>query len=476
MLPSPLMNFWSIISCFILPSSSVDATNISPNVLGSTNRRSPPCWKVTITWVWGARATLPFARMNRPLIPKCTTQTSPSSRVSRMYLPRRSVFMTLCPARRDEKSFLVLWRRITRIAFFEPLTSTSLIFLPTTSRSRSRRITSTSGSSIPAPPHRSSGAALRDARVGFARGLLLRFLLRAADARAQRLPGDHDGRRELFLMVRTSVLDLIHGQRPELLRRELLEDRLVIAIPFAANVGLHPRFKQALDQLARSTEPEIEVDGAEGGFQSVREDARFVPAAGLLLALPQEDDRAQIQVACDVGERRHVHDRRAELGEIALGHPRVHPVREIGHDQAEHRITEELEPFVRDREIVLEGERTMGDGRLTELRVAERDAERAIECFEPMFDGRLTHAATRPRPLDGLRSTRSSRRRGAGASAACIAGMRCRSALRPSRSRGASRSASCSASSWGRPSVWFLPCRQSRLGRSGKRSASTANR
>src|SRR5512132_2519217 len=34
----------------------------------------------------------------------------------------------------------------------------------------------------------------------------------------------------------------------------------------------------------------------------------------------------------------------------------------------------------------------MGDGRLTELRVAERDAERAIECFEPLFDGRLAHA------------------------------------------------------------------------------------
>src|SRR6476620_304254 len=463
-------------SSFTLPSSSVDATNISPKVLGSTNRRSPPCWNVTITWVWGARATLPFARMNRPLIPKCTTQTSPPSSVNRMYLPRRSVFMTLCPARRDENSFRVLWRRITRIAFFEPLTSTSLIFLPTTSRSRSRRITSTSGSSIHAPPRRSSGAALRDARVGFARGLLLRFLLRAADPRAQRLPSDHDGRRELFLMIRTPVFDLIDGQRPELLRRELLEDRLVIAVPLAPDVSLHPRFEESLDQLAGSAEPEIEVDGAEDRFQSVREDARLVPAAGLLLALPQQDDRSQIQVARDIGECRHVHDRRPELGEVTLGHAGVHPVRQIGYDEAEHRIPEKLEPRVGDGEIVLERERTMGDGRLTELRVAERDAERAIECFEPMFDGRLAHAATRPRPPGGLRSTRSSRRRGAGASAACIAGMRCTSALRPSRSRGASRSASCSASSWGRPSVWFLPCRQSRLGRSGKRSASSANR
>src|SRR6476661_5468549 len=241
-------------SSFTLPSSSVDATNISPKVRGSTNRRSPPCWNVTITWVWGARATLPFARMNRPLIPKCTTQTSPPSSVNRMYLPRRSVFMTLCPARRDENSFRVLWRRITRIAFLDPLTSTSLIFLPTTSRSRSRRITSTSGSSIHAPPHRSCGAAIRDACVGLARGLLLRLLLRPSDARPQRLAGDHDGRRELLLMVGAPVLDLIDGQRTELLGRELLEDRLVVGVSFAADIGFHPGLEQSVDQLASSIE------------------------------------------------------------------------------------------------------------------------------------------------------------------------------------------------------------------------------
>src|SRR5205809_986240 len=295
-------------SSFTLPSSSVDATNISPKVLGSTNRRSPPCWKVTITWVWGVRATLPFARMNRPLIPKCTTHTSPPSSVSRMYFPRRSVFMTLCPARREENSFRVLCRRITRIAFFEPLTSTSLTFLPTTSRSRSRRITSTSGSSIHAPLHRSSGAALRDPGVGLARSLLLGLLLRAPDARPQRLPGYHDGRRELLLMVGAPVLDLVHGERTELLGGELLKDRLVVAVSFTADVRLHPRFEQALDQLARSIETQIEIDGTEDGFQRVGEDARLVPAARLFLALAQQDYGPQVALPCHVGERCHVPD------------------------------------------------------------------------------------------------------------------------------------------------------------------------
>src|SRR6266571_613934 len=263
-------------SSFTLPSSSVDATNISPKVRGSTNRRSPPCWNVTITCVCGANAIRPFARVNRPLIPKCTTQTSPPSSESRTYLPRRSVFMTLWPAKREAKSFRVLCRRITRIAFLDPLTSTSLIFFPTTSRSRSRRITSTSGSSIHAPPHRSRGSALRDACVGLARSLLLRLLLRAPDARPQRLSGDHDGRRELLLVVGAPFLDLVDGQRSELLRCELLEDRLVVAIPLASDVCLHPGLEQALDQLASGVETEIEVDGAEDAFQRVREDARLV--------------------------------------------------------------------------------------------------------------------------------------------------------------------------------------------------------
>src|SRR5436190_7453922 len=445
-------------SSFTLPSSSVDATNISPKVLGSTNRRSPPCWNVTITCVCGASAIRPFARVNRPLIPKCTTQTSPPSSESRTYLPRRSVFTTLWPAKPAAKSFRVLCRRITRIAFLDPLTSTSLIFFPTTSRSRSRRITSTSGSSIHAPPHRSSGAALRDACVGLARSLLLGLLLRAPDARPQRLPGYHDGRRELLLMVGAPVLDLVHGERTELLGGELLKDRLVVAVSFTADVRLHPRFEQALDQLARSIETQIEIDGTEDGFQRVGEDARLVPAARLFLALAQQDDGPQVELPCHVGERGHVHDRCAELCEITLRHPRVHPVREVGDDQTEHRVPEELEPFVRDRQIVFERERSMREGSLAELRVAEGDAERAVECLEPMADGRLAHAATRPRPLDGRRSTRNSHRRGVEASVACIAGMRCTPALRPSRWPGVSRSASCSASSSGRPWCGFLPC------------------
>src|SRR5687767_7048427 len=76
-------------------------------------------------------------------MPRWTTRTSPSSSRSRRYFPRRCTPVILRPSSLPMKSFFDLWRRIER----SPLASTVLIFLPTTSRSRSRRIVSTSGSS-----------------------------------------------------------------------------------------------------------------------------------------------------------------------------------------------------------------------------------------------------------------------------------------------------------------------------------------
>src|SRR5262245_9070781 len=394
-------------SSFTLPSSSGLATNISPKVRGSTNRRSPPCWNVTITWVCGASATRPFARRNCPLIPKCTTQTSPPSRVSNTYLPRRSVFVTLCPTSRDVKSLRVLCRRTTRSACFDPLTSTSLIFLPTTSRSRSRRITSTSGSSMPVP-FRAFGSALgpalgpglgsgldrssRDQRMRLARGLLLRLLLGSSDPAAQRLARDHDRRRELLLVVGTPLLDVIHGERAELLGGELLQDRLVVAVPLPSHVCLHPRREQPLDQRAGDVETEVQIDRTENRLEGVGQDARLVSAARPLFPLAEQHDGGQVELPCYVRERGPVDDRRAELRELPLGHLGVGPVGEVGDDQPEDRVAQELQTLVRDGQIVLERERSVGQRGLAQLRVAERHPERAVEGLEPGFDRRLAHA------------------------------------------------------------------------------------
>src|SRR5581483_6853021 len=227
-------------------SSSAVVTNISPKVLGSTNRRSPPWLKVSTTCVCGGSDCRLVPRRNCPLIPKWTTSTSPLSRWSSTYLPRRSALVILRPSSREVNSLRLPWRRITRIAFRVGRTSAAWTFRPTTSFSRSRRITSTSGSSTDPSPSALHGT-LGQLQVGLVCRLLLGLLLGSPDARAPGPTREVHGRRELLLVVGTALRDPVLGQRAKVLRRELLEHRLEVALPLAPDVGDHPRAEQALD-------------------------------------------------------------------------------------------------------------------------------------------------------------------------------------------------------------------------------------
>src|SRR5262252_2248593 len=114
-----------------------------------------------------------------------------------------------------------------------PSTSTALIFLPTTSRSRSRRTTSTSGSSgishpdtVPAVGRGADRLALqpfpRDPRRR-----LLRRLLRAPLPRAVLLVAKVHRSEEALGVVGTLVTNLVAGQLVALAGCELLQPRLV---------------------------------------------------------------------------------------------------------------------------------------------------------------------------------------------------------------------------------------------------------
>ena len=180
-------------------------------------------------------------------------------------------------------------------------------------------------------------------------------------------------------MVGTRFLDLVRRQRALPLRRQLLQRGLEVAVALAAHVRLHPRTEQALDQLRRDREVAVEVHRPEDRLERVGEDARLVTAARALLPLAEQDEVADPEATGDVGEGVHVHDRRAELRQLALGELRVGAVGHVGHDQPEHGVAEELQALVRDVESLFERERAVRQRRFAEPGVTERYAERAVE-------------------------------------------------------------------------------------------------
>src|SRR5690242_13648816 len=115
-----------------------------------------------------------------------------------------------------------------------PSASTFLIFLPTTSRSRSRRTTSTSGNSgIGCPRRCGRGRGVGDAELQpfprLARGNLFGSLLRATLAGSVHLTAQQHGGEEALGVVGALVAELVPGKLVEELRGELLQAGLVVA-------------------------------------------------------------------------------------------------------------------------------------------------------------------------------------------------------------------------------------------------------
>src|SRR5206468_6056648 len=134
------------------------------------------------------------------------TRMSPPSRPISRYFPRRWAPVTLRPSSLPMKCFLFGWRRMERM----PVTSTALMRLPATSRSRSRRMVSTSGSSGTFVGGHAVGSCFGGQDLpGDACRRLLGLLLGAAVAGAQGPSLQHDGGGELLGVVGAVALDVV---------------------------------------------------------------------------------------------------------------------------------------------------------------------------------------------------------------------------------------------------------------------------
>src|SRR5690242_5230429 len=284
---------------------SASVMNISPKVRGSTKRSCPPWVNVMTTCVCFAIASRELlARSSWPDMPRWITSTSSPSRRSNRYLPRRSTPVILRSTSRVVNCLRLWWRRTERI----PSTSTALTFLPTTSRSRSRRTTSTSGSSgishpdtVP-PVGRGADRLVLQPFPCDTRRRLLRRLLGAPFTRAVLLVAEVHRGEEALRVVGALVTDLVAGQLVAASGRQFLQPRLVVLASGADRLLTDAPFEQVEHEPRGGLDAAVEVHGGDDGLHRVGEDRRLRPAAGRVLALAEAQRRTEVELLRDLRE------------------------------------------------------------------------------------------------------------------------------------------------------------------------------
>src|SRR6476659_7798399 len=317
--------------------SSIVLTNRWPNVRGSTYRTSRPSSSEKTTCVCRARGS-PAERASRscPDIPRWITRAwdgaSKPSRSTTRNLPTRRVSRTTCPCTATTNASGDGARRTAR----SRPTSTPTSVRPRRTASRSRRTTSTSGSSGIAVC-RAVGREIRhelgvgceadERRIGCAdkreprraRRGLLGLLLRPTLTLAVLGPADRDRREELLRVVRALGPHVVARQLVELARRVLLEPGLEVAPARALGALLDPLAEQPQHERARCLPPAVEVHRGDHGLHRVGEDRGLRPPTRRVLALAQRERGPDAHVHRDLGEHLGVHDRCPELRQLALG-------------------------------------------------------------------------------------------------------------------------------------------------------------
>ena len=104
--------------------------------------------------------------------------------------------------------------------------------------------------------------------------------------------------------------------------------------------------RSAEDQARGGRPAAVEVDGPDDRLDGVGEDRRLAPAPRDVLAPPEQQGVAEVELHGHLGQHAGVDHRGTHLGEGALGHVGVGAVAVLGHDEAEHGVTEELEALV----------------------------------------------------------------------------------------------------------------------------------
>src|SRR5262249_31179385 len=132
----------------------------------------------------------------------------------------------------------------------------------------------------------------------------------------------------------------------------------------------------------RGVEPAVEVHRGDQRLERIGEDRLLCAPATGVLALPEQDARAESDLARDLRERTRVHDPGPHLGELPFGQVREASEHVVGDDDAEDRVAEELEALVRLVTTVLRAPRTVRQRSPQQRPVAEAVRDAHLESVE----------------------------------------------------------------------------------------------
>src|SRR3984957_13378403 len=352
-----------------------------------------------MTWVClGLGSFGDLTRSNCPLMPRCTTSVSPLSNVRSRYFPSRPTDLMEWPSRRARKCLAEACRRTER-----PLdTPTALIFRPTTSRDRSWRSVSTSGSS-------GTGKAF----PGRSCGLLFGVLLGASLAGTPPGPADEDLGYVDPVVVGPRPHHRVTGRPRAVAHGFLLQPALVVKVVGFLAGPLNCLAELAQDELPRGLPAGVEIDRSEDGLEGVGQDGGLGPATRPFFAPAQQEDLTYPEPTRHLRQDAGVNHGGTDLGQLAFGEVGEALERVAGHDEAQNGVAQELEALVGGRaSLLLAAPAPVGEGVLKEAQVGEGMAKSLGQCGRPLSAGVTPPRAwrrrsqLRPGPCAGPRGPR----------------------------------------------------------------------